>query len=156
MPKKYCYCGSPSSYANCCKPFVEQQVSASTPEALLRSRYSAFCVAAKDYLIESHYPATRGLDLGKQLNTTIANTQWCSLRIITTNQTLLPQYTKIEFVAFFKNFERIGQLHDLSKFIYDKKWYYYDSTILNPIKLGRNDFCACGSGKKLKKCHKHI
>ncbi|RND30199.1 hypothetical protein EC575_21140, partial [Vibrio cholerae] len=31
-------------------------------------------------------------------------------------------------------------------------WFYIDGEFPTAIKQGRNDPCACGSGKKFKKC----
>jgi SEC-C motif-containing protein len=65
-------------------------------------------------------------------------------------------------VEFFLTFHRDGEewpLHERSRFRrVDGRWFYVDS-ILNPkdpprrvVKVGRNDPCPCGSGKKHKAC----
>ena len=47
---RFCYCGSKLAFAKCCKPYLEKHRAAPTPEALMRSRYSAFCTGDVDYL----------------------------------------------------------------------------------------------------------
>ena len=52
----------------------------------------------------------------------------------------------------------MGIKHEISEFhLIDNKWYYVDGkkpAIQEPTtaKIGRNDSCPCGSGKKYKKC----
>jgi uncharacterized protein YecA (UPF0149 family) len=36
---------------------------------------------------------------------------------------------------------------------FEKKWILNFPEPQKPIKVGRNDRCPCGSGKKFKKCH---
>jgi SEC-C motif-containing protein len=64
----------------------------------------------------------------------------------------------VEFKAYY-NFEGAEHiLHERSKFMkLDNQWYYIAGQKKNPAiettnKIGRNDDCICGSGKKYKKC----
>ena len=41
MTTDLCPCGANSTFEDCCQPIIEQREVASTPEALMRSRYSA-------------------------------------------------------------------------------------------------------------------
>jgi len=58
----------------------------------------------------------------------------------------------VEFAADYQG----GQLHERSRFLKEEgKWFYLNGDILPPVtaaKVGRNDPCPCGSGKKFKKC----
>lgn len=66
----------------------------------------------------------------------------------------------VEFKARFKNDGLEQTHHEISRFRFDdgeKCWYYVDGkNIQTPVKaepkIGRNDPCSCGSGKKYKKC----
>lgn len=41
-----CVCGSQQTFALCCEPFIKQRKVATTPEQLMRSRYSAYALGA--------------------------------------------------------------------------------------------------------------
>ncbi|MDZ7924489.1 MAG: YchJ family protein [Marinagarivorans sp.] len=147
-----CYCCSQKSYAECCEPFhLGQRLNqlekcAPTAEALMRSRYSAFCTGNADYLFATLHPSFRQLDELQQLQKTMGRTQWLGLRIINSRA------GQVEFVAFFKT-EKVEQLHENSNFIFeDGAWFYTHGIQLPALKLNRNDACYCGSLRKLKKC----
>ena len=118
----------------------------------MRSRYSAFCSGALNYLIFTRHPSTRHLDDRSSLQRSLASTQWNSLRVIANQQ--CGDRASVEFVAFFNGSKNtLDQIHEQSSFILEaQQWYYVDGKHLPPIKLQRNDPCWCGSGKKLKKC----
>jgi SEC-C motif-containing protein len=50
QPVRDCPCHSGLRYAGCCRPYHERLRSAPTPEALMRSRYSAFALGLDTYL----------------------------------------------------------------------------------------------------------
>lgn len=53
-----CACGSGESYANCCFPLHKGLAKAQTPEALLRSRYTAYLHGFPKYLLSSTHPSS--------------------------------------------------------------------------------------------------
>lgn len=53
-----CACGSGESYANCCFPLHKGLAKASSPEALLRSRYTAYLHGFPKYLLTSTHPSS--------------------------------------------------------------------------------------------------
>ena len=152
--KAICYCGSQQSYEECCGQFISGRLKSETPEQLMRSRYSAFCIKDIEYLISTHHPSRREVNEREILAQTIHDSQWLGLKILKTDKSLINQGAGyVEFVAFYKNRE-IEQLHENSKFIYENvQWYYFDGILLDPIKISRNEPCWCGSMKKFKKCH---
>jgi SEC-C motif-containing protein len=52
-PPRDCPCHSGLRYAACCKPLHQGQREAETPEALMRSRYSAFALGLGAYLLKT-------------------------------------------------------------------------------------------------------
>src|SRR6185312_2334301 len=50
---KRCPCGSEKEYHNCCERFISGQQSASTPEELMRSRYTAYSTANIAYIAQT-------------------------------------------------------------------------------------------------------
>lgn len=60
-----CPCGRAVGYARCCEPLHLGTEQAPTAERLMRSRYSAFALGQRDYLLRTWHPSTRpaALDL---------------------------------------------------------------------------------------------
>ena len=146
MSESHCFCCSQKTYAECCQPFHLGQQYASTAEALMRSRYSAFCTGDAEYLFATLHPNFRQSDEREQLKNSMGKTEWLGLKIITHTT------EQVEFVAFYRT-NKVEQLHERSNFIREEnRWFYTNGLHLPAIKLNRNDACYCGSLRKLKKC----
>ncbi|MBX2866003.1 MAG: YchJ family protein [Leptolyngbyaceae cyanobacterium MAG.088] len=154
MPSILCPCGSNRSYTSCCQPYLTAADIAPTAEALMRSRYSAYCEGEVDYLITTRHISTRKFDDRINLVRSLKTTVWESLRIINTQKGRKNDTAgSVEFIAIYKQPEW-GQLHERSKFIKEnKRWFYVDGEMLPPVLPKRNHPCWCGSGKKFKHCH---
>ena len=62
-----CPCGSERAYAECCGPIISGSKKAPTPEALMRSRYTAYVKGEIDFLLGSLHPdGAGGVDLGQE------------------------------------------------------------------------------------------
>ncbi|MFN4281377.1 MAG: YchJ family protein [Alphaproteobacteria bacterium] len=155
-----CPCGSAQAFAACCRPFLSG-APAPTAEALMRSRYSAFVVGAYDH-VERTLAAEALTDFSrKDLEETAAGMDWLGLDIRQTEKGG-PDDSEgtVEFTARFKQKDGQAGLHH-ERGIFRKeggKWLYVDG-VMNPkgkpvqvTKVGRNDPCLCGSGRKYKKC----
>lgn len=117
----------------------------------MRSRYSAFCLGEVDYLLGTLHPSKRQPGEREALMASIQQTQWLGLKILDHKQA--GDRAEVEFVAFYED-APFSQLHERSRFTREAgRWYYHDGLFLPAIKLGRNESCFCGSGKKLKHCH---
>lgn len=57
-----CPCGSGRPFDACCAPYLEG-ASAPTPEALMRSRYTAYALGRDDYVLATWDEATRPTEL---------------------------------------------------------------------------------------------
>ena len=57
---KKCFCGSDKPYSRCCGPIIKGTIQATSAEKLMRSRYSAYVMAAVDYLIDTTHSSQRG------------------------------------------------------------------------------------------------
>lgn len=146
-----CPCHSGQSYQACCQPLHQQLRMAVSAEALMRSRYSAFCLGLVDYLLDTLHPSQHQAGEREALKESIAGTQWLGLKILHHQQT--GDRAEVEFAAFYVN-KPIGQLHERSHFVYEAdRWLYHHGQFLPPIKLARNEPCFCRSGKKFKRCH---
>ncbi len=160
-----CPCGGPS-LATCCGPRLDGSQPATTAAELMRSRYTAYVVGNLDHVIASHAPAGRA-DVDRDAATAWSQqSRWLGLEIVATEAGGADDTTGVvEFVARFVLADRTQSHHERSRFIKadeggGPRWYYVDGEVLkarpaerDPAKVGRNEPCPCGSGKKFKKCH---
>ena len=152
-----CPCGSGLKFAECCGPFLEGSRPAPTAEALMRSRYTAFAVQDVPYILRSWHRSTRpgSLDLSDE-----AGFDWHGIEVLETEAGGAEDKAGVvEFIANFSGHGQDHRLHERAKFVCEEgQWLYVDGKV-NPgrvpvtsEKIGRNEPCPCGSGKKYKKC----
>lgn len=151
-----CPCGSTLDYSECCGPIIEG-TPAETAEALMRSRYTAFVQRKLDYVECTHAPEVRD-DFNRAEAERMAEVcEWRGLDIRSTTET--GDTAEVEFAIRFR-FEQQDMIQvELASFRREHGEWLYVSSELNPkgpqrhvSKVGRNDPCPCGSGKKAKKC----
>ncbi len=141
-----CYCDSQKEFALCCEPFLNGSKKPSSPEELMRSRYSAFVLGESGYLLETTTPENRHDEDEKLIKEFAQSVTWLGLSV------LKAEKDKVEFKAYYKDNSGVQLLHEKSNFIQeDGMWLYKDGTLFNS-KIERNEPCPCKSGKKYKKC----
>jgi SEC-C motif domain protein len=156
-----CHCNSGQDFNNCCGPILAGEKSAATAEALMRSRYSAYVSGETDYLEESLHPEHRS-DYDAAATRSWANkADWLGLEIRSTKDGgENDSEGEVEFIANYRDDGVVHTHHEISRFKKESdRWYYVDGdtpkveTYKNEQpKVGRNEPCPCGSGKKYKKC----
>ena len=123
-----CPCKSGKKYGECCRPIIAGEAKAETAEALMRARYTAYVVGAVDFRTEGGGPKDKtGV---------------------------------VEFRALYTANGEFCNHHEVATFVKDRSgWKFEDGdlvgetpTVREEPKVGRNDPCPCGSGKKYKKC----
>ena len=156
-----CPCGSPQAYDECCRPVIQGERPAATAEELMRARYSAYTQVEMDFLFESLHPDRRDdsdRDGGRDW---AENSDWHGLEILEKQDGGPEDDTgMVEFVASYtyegktKNYQEEARFDKV-----DGNWYFTEGkrAVQKPIvrdepKVGRNDPCSCGSGKKYKRC----
>lgn len=142
----HCACGSQVSYEHCCQPY-HQGEKAPTPEALMRSRFTAFVLKLEDYLRLSWHISTQPQELD------LSNSpDWVSLRILDSGEKGASGF--VHFQAIHRIDSGWGYLQEESEFIKEnERWYYLTGQPKEGVlKPKRNDLCPCGSGKKFKVC----
>ena len=151
-----CPCGSGREHDDCCGPIIAG-TPAATPEALMRSRYTAYVRGELDHLERTNAPEIRADFNRAEAERNVAEVEWLGLDV--RRAEAAEDTGTVEFAIRFR---RDGQelVHrERSRFRRDDGvWYYVDGDV-NPKdpprrveKIGRNDPCPCGSGKKHKKC----
>ncbi|AZI42784.1 hypothetical protein EHF33_08520 [Deinococcus psychrotolerans] len=115
-PFKLCPCNSKQPYAQCCGPRLSGEQPAQTPEALMRSRYSAYVLQDATYLLTTWHPTTRPaeLEVGTQ-------PQWLGLNV---------RRAAGDTVSFTARYQERGvrrELRERSTFVQESgKWFYLD------------------------------
>lgn len=151
-----CFCGSGGDLRDCCLPFINNEKLPQDAEQLMRSRFSAFCLARGDYLYETHHPDFRENLSAEELAEAARNRRWVKLEVFTQSP-LSEEVSQVAFKAWYLEGDRLIPHAELSFFHQvDGRWLYtrgeIDSSLTDIVKLGRNDPCPCGSGRKFKKC----
>jgi SEC-C motif-containing protein len=156
-----CPCGSEESLEKCCQPYIDGDAFPPTPEKLMRSRYTAYTLGDVDYIVESHDPETRDEIDPSATRAWADEADWLGLEIMSTEGGGADENEgTVEFIARYEARERVRTHHERSVFKRRKgRWYFHDgkviaqpSVVREGPKIGRNDPCPCGSGKKHKKC----
>lgn len=142
----HCPCGSGLAYSQCCE-LLHKGKPAKTAESLMRSRYSAFALHLKDYLLTSWHPDTRPQQLELEQSTI-----WKQLEIISSSND--EKNGEVHFKATYLELGEWQLLEETSQFRFQNNHWLYHSGNYQPQTLQpkRNDPCPCGSGKKFKKC----
>lgn len=159
---KQCPCGSGLEYTACCEPYITLQKQAETAEKMLRSRFTAHVVNNIDYIMSTVHPDKQEGHDAASIKEWCENTKWKDLEII--EQEKGQEGDDVGYIEFKAQFTTANgakdEHHEKSEFKkIDGKWYFYEGTYPKPQtyvretpKVGRNEPCPCGSGKKYKKC----
>ncbi|MGE4424263.1 MAG: YchJ family protein [Pseudodesulfovibrio sp.] len=155
-----CPCGSGLELSKCCGPYISGEAVAPTAEALMRSRYTAYVLKELDYLKATLAPEALKDHDDASVRQWAESADWMGLTIHDTWAGL--EGDEAGIVEFSAQYAIDGeeQTHrERSRFHFlDGKWLYVDGQMVAgpPIrkepKIGRNEPCPCGSGKKYKKC----
>ncbi|MBQ7721825.1 MAG: YchJ family protein [Kiritimatiellae bacterium] len=156
-----CPCGSGKAFEDCCEPFLIGKKQPPTAEALMRARYSAYALGSIDYLYESSGPKIRKQFDAEGSRRWSESAEWTGLEVVSTEEGgEADEKGAVEFIAHYTIKDKSFDHHEVSTFQkIDGKWRFIDGKIIGPDpikreepKIGRNDPCPCGSGKKYKKC----
>jgi SEC-C motif domain protein len=156
-----CPCKSGKLLAECCGPILEGAW-AETAEALMRSRYTAYATGNIDHVRETTHPSGL-LDFDEEsARRWSRGATWKGLEIVNTEAGgAADKRGSVEFIARYEQDDGDAEHHEIASFGRggDGRWLFIDGklvggdTYVRPgPKVGRNDPCPCGSGKKLKKC----
>lgn len=110
-----CPCGLPAPYDDCCGRYHRGEAVAPTPERLMRSRYSAFAVGDRAYLLATWHPTTRPRRLR------LDDTRWLRLEVLDRSGGLLDVEGTVRFRAHHSG----GVVEEDSRFVRDGgRWLY--------------------------------
>lgn len=170
-----CPCGSRQEFSDCCEPFIKGAAIPDTAEKLMRSRYSAYTQADIDYIKRTSSSAAMKDFDEKGAREWAQTAEWRGLKILDVKDGgVNDKKGVVEFMATYAQDGKVLEHHETSVFKKNSKghWQFEDGDShtheegqghhhhhgpVQPIvregpKVGRNDPCPCGSGKKYKKC----
>src|SRR5690349_18456573 len=109
-----CPCGG-SSYPSCCKPLHDGKPAAD-PEALMRSRFSAYALRRTDHVHRTWHPETRTeheADLADE-----PGLKWVRLEILdTSGGGVFDAEGTVRFRAHYREGGKPGVMEELSRFV---------------------------------------
>lgn len=151
-----CPCGSGRELEDCCGPIVAG-APAPTPEALMRSRYTAFVQGKIDHIDRTHAPEIRADFNRAEAERTAAEVEWLGLDVRQASEN--GDTGSVEFAIRFRRGGQELAQHEVASFRREGGHWLYEGGKVGAkppprqvVKIGRNDPCPCGSGKKYKKC----
>ena len=155
-PINTCLCGSNIAYGECCQPFLTAQKIPTTAEALMRSRYTAYALRDGAYL-QATWDITKrpeSIDFSRE------TINWLRLEITETKKGgIKDSKGQVTFKAFYSQDNEEYVMNEISRFTKQGgRWFYLDGIIKSisnvglQTNTGKNAPCACGSGKKFKRC----
>lgn len=117
-----CPCGRPAVYGQCCGRYHTGPLAlqAPDPESLMRSRYCAFVLDLRPYLLATWHPTTRPAEI----EAPEPGLKWLGLDV---KKAVLLDADRgmVEFVARSKWGGRAHRLHEVSEFVRQEgRWYY--------------------------------
>jgi len=151
------------TYAECCEPLITKKKQAPTAEALMRARYTAYVVKNIDFIDETQIVLENETFNKEEALKWASSSEWMGLEIKKLVKGQAEDATgTVEFVAHYKDIASGTELHHHETSLFQKRdglWKFREGQIhgAQPVrrlepKVGRNDQCPCGSGKKYKKC----
>jgi SEC-C motif-containing protein len=158
-----CACGSNLLLENCCLPVIQGKVKAQTAEQLLRARYTAFTQGEVDFILSTHHSRTRKDVKREEIEDWAKNSKWLELKIFQKEAgSEKDSQGTLVFGAYYQPHDSDEPEEHLEKSFFEREngeWKFLDAQGIQtgPFrrtepKVGRNDPCPCGSGKKYKKC----
>ncbi len=156
-----CPCGTGNEYEACCGLLIDGGKAPATAEALMRSRYTAYTKGKVDYLESTLHPRRKKGFEAEHVKRWSRDAQWQGLRVVSTEGGLeTDESGTVEFVARYVLKGESIEHHERAEFHrVQGRWYFFDGKMVGTEqvrrtepKVGRNDPCTCGSGKKYKKC----
>lgn len=156
-----CPCTSGASYEACCGPVLRGEAAADSPEALMRARYTAYTQGEIDFIADSHDPDTADQVDREASASWSKKAEWLALDIVSTEGGGPDdERGNVEFIARYRMEGAELAHHEHAEFRRrNEGWFYVDGEMVKPKpvvrdqpKVGRNEPCPCGSGKKYKKC----
>jgi len=122
----YCACGSKKSYKLCCSRIHKNIYLATSPLALMKSRYVAFVMGDIDFLMLSHHSSTRPDQEKDEILRWTQSINWSNLEI-TEVEPVHQQEGFVSFKASYTDKDVPHVIYEKSRFVIENNhWTYID------------------------------
>ena len=158
---KLCPCGSGKSYGECCEPIIKGSKKAPTAESLMRARYTAYEKHEIDFIINTCEQGDKIAEIDRKATEDWSkNSTWHGLKVLRAEKGgESDEEGIVEFEATYSQHHTRDVHHETAYFKkVDGNWMYSygamtpTTVVRETPKVGRNEPCPCGSGKKYKNC----
>jgi len=126
-----CPCGSGQLFEQCCELYIRDEKLPPSPEALMRSRYTAYYTKQVDYIVKTNAgPAGKGFDVPSVMQW-LDNIEWIDLKVVDAMPVQAGDAVGfVEFIARFRERGDIQSIHEISEFRFiDDRWFYFDGKV---------------------------
>ena len=152
-----CPCGSGQTFGDCCEPVLAGRHAAADAEKLMRARFTAHVAHDFRFLHETYRPTAGKPFVEEEGEPPV---KWTRLEVRAHETTTDPDKSFVDFSAYGTEDGVEKVLHEKAEFLrVNGIWFYNREARLGPApykattpKVGRNEPCPCGSGKKYKHC----
>ncbi|HEY0378380.1 MAG TPA: YchJ family metal-binding protein [Pyrinomonadaceae bacterium] len=149
-----CPCGG-GEFSSCCGPIIDASETAPTAERLMRARYSAYATGGIGFLEKSTHSRTRKQFDREGAERWSRDSRWLGLTILNVESSL-PDRAHVNFEARYEDKDGVAVCHR-ERALFEREggeWRFVSGGAIPAVsqKVGRNEACPCGSGKKYKKC----
>lgn len=154
-----CPCNSTKPFEECCQAVIAGSP-APTAESLMRSRYTAMVLGDLDHIERTCTEDARQTFNRPEMEHSLPGIEWLGLEVLGSERGQEGDDAGTVSFRFAYRFE--GREHaqrEIATFERTNGNWLYDRSEINPKappvrveRIGRNDPCPCGSGKKHKKC----
>ncbi len=143
------------------RSFVDGEKHPQTAEELMRARYLSYVHQEIDYIMDTLAPESRDDTDRENAEQWAKRSEWLGLEILSTDKGGKDDTVgQVEFKAHYSIDEKQLMHHERANFRkIDEQWYFTNGDLVKPDpirrqspKVGRNQPCSCGSGKKYKRC----
>ena len=158
---EFCPCGSKLAFGQCCEPFLLETEKPKTATQLMRSRYTAYAMGVVEFLYKTSSTKVKKEFDADNSRKWAESAKWTGIEILKESDGKAGDTTgSVEFIAHYTVNKTVFNHHEKADFEkINGEWLFMDGKIFGPEparrsepKVGRNEPCACGSGKKFKKC----
>ncbi|HJN38504.1 MAG TPA: YchJ family metal-binding protein [Gammaproteobacteria bacterium] len=123
MSMVQCPCGSEQTFIQCCSPYIQGIKRPKTPEALMRSRYSAYVLAKMKYIASTMRGEPKVNFRANEVQAWAKSVKWLHLDVIRTFEK--QGEGVVEFKAYYKEKGQSQCLSEISRFHWqNNRWFY--------------------------------
>jgi SEC-C motif-containing protein len=130
-PNTPCPCNSNKDYAACCGQYIGSKEHAPNPEAMMRSRYTAYVLGDIDHLVKTIPLLQRKAFDQRAALAWSKCAQWQGLEVLGTKEFEQGKKARVEFIAKYKIEDEDHVHHEIALFEKTQdRWFFVDSKIL--------------------------